>query len=160
MITQEKLKQIFYYDNGNLYWKIRHGSLGMVGKKVGSLMQNGYYTTKINKKSYLIHRLIYLWHHGNLPQFLDHIDLNKGNNKIENLREATKSQNALNRKLLKNNTSGHKNVIFNKKSKKWLVRLTINGKDKDFGYYKNLELAGLVAEEARNITHKEFARHF
>jgi hypothetical protein len=60
----------------------------------------------------------------------------------------------------KNNKSGYKNVQWNKNSKKWHVRLIVNGKDKNFGYFDDVELAGLVAEEARNITHKEFARHF
>lgn len=159
MITQQKVKEIFDYKDGCLYWKIRHGSLGIVGKKAGSLMQNGYYITKINGKSYLIHRLIYLWHYGFLPKELDHIDKNSLNNRIENLRQATRKENACNRGLPKNNTSGYKNVVWNNKSRKWLVRLRIDGKEKDFGYYHDIELAGLVAEEARNKYHKEFVRH-
>lgn len=160
MITHEKLKQIFEYENGKLLWKIRHGSHGQIGKTVGYLNTKGYFQTKINKKSYLLHRLIFLYHHGFLPKIIDHIDGNPTNNRIENLRQATSSENLFNSSLSKNNKSGYKNVQWNKKSNKWRVRLIINGKDKDFGYFDDVELAGLVAEEARNLMHKEFARHF
>lgn len=160
MITHEKVKEIFEYKDGHLYWKIRHGAHGQIGKRVGYLNSKGYFQTKVNNKTYLIHRLIYLWHYKNLPKILDHIDCNKANNLISNLREATVSQNLFNVVLWKSNKSGYKNVQWNKKSNKWRVRLIVKGKDHDFGYYDDVELAGLVAEEARNLMHKEFARHF
>jgi hypothetical protein len=97
--------------------------------------------------------------YGYLPKYIDHIDGNPSNNKIENLREVTNSQNCKNSKISITNKSGVKNVHWNKENKKWRVQLTINGKTKCFGSYDNLDTAELVAQEARNKYHGEYARH-
>ncbi len=156
--TQEQVKSLFNYKDGDLYWKKsltkNHFELN---KKAGSLRGNKYLRVFINKKSYANHRIIFLYHYGYLPKFIDHIDNNKLNNKIENLREATVQQNNCNTKLRKDNTSGIKGV--HKVQKKWLVRVQINNKRKIIGRFDDLELAELVAIEARNKYHKEFARH-
>jgi hypothetical protein len=94
-----------------------------------------------------------------LPEFLDHIDGNTFNNCIENLRPATISQNNCNQVIRKDNTSGIKGVSWCKTWKKWKVRVQINRKRISFGYFKNLELAELVAIEARNKFHGNFAKH-
>jgi hypothetical protein len=82
------------------------------------------------------------------------------NNKIENLRAVTNSQNQFNRKISTKNKTGHKGVCVHTQTGKYLVRVSVNGKDKSFGLYEDLELAGLVAEMAREKYHGEFARHF
>ena len=125
----------------------------------GKKRKDGYIDIKINGKIYLAHRLIFLYHHGYLPKYIDHIDGNQLNNKVENLREATQQENCKNSKISKANTSGVKNVSFNKKSKKWQVSLSIDKKLKHIGFYDDLELAEFVAIEARNKYYKEFARH-
>jgi hypothetical protein len=94
-----------------------------------------------------------------LPNFIDHIDCNKSNNKIENLRVATKSQNQCNRAITLLNKSGVKNVSWSKDRKEWVVQISVNGKKKFIGRYKDLELADLVAQEARDKFHGKFARH-
>ena len=81
------------------------------------------------------------------------------NNKWYNLREATKSQNANNRGPQSNNTSGYKNVYWKKQMKKWNVIIQVKGKLKHFGYYDDIELANLVASEARDSFQGKFARH-
>jgi hypothetical protein len=91
---------------------------------------------------------------------VDHIDGNPSNNRIENLRGATNAQNLQNAKIHQNNTSGIKNVHFDKQKNRWNVQLRIDKKIKHFGLYKDLELAELVATEARNKYHGDFARHF
>ena len=96
---------------------------------------------------------------GYLPKFIDHIDCNPSNNKIENLREATFSQNQHNTKKRITNTSGVKNVHWYKPLKKWMVYIMINKKRKHLGYFNNIELAELVAQEARNKYHGKYARH-
>ena len=77
--------------------------------------------------------------HGELPEFIDHIDGNSLNNRIENLREATNSQNCMNGKLRKTNKSGHKNVYWHKSAKKWSVEIKVFGKKKYFGLFDDLE---------------------
>ncbi len=76
-----------------------------------------------------------------MPKEIDHIDRNKLNNKIENLREVTKSENMANRKKHKTNKSGYKGVAYHKASKKWRASVRINKKDVWIGCYKTPELA-------------------
>ena len=102
MITQEYLKKRFDYEDGKLICKIRN-------KPVGSVNGRGYLLYNINKKSYRVHRLIFLHQHGYLPPLIDHKDRNKLNNCIENLREASVSQNNHNRTGMESNT-GHKGI--------------------------------------------------
>ena len=159
MITQEFLISMFDYSNGNLYWKITKGS-AKKGSFVGKTLDKyGYRKFMVNQKSLLVHRAIFLIHHGYLPEFVDHFDGNKLNNAIENLREATLSQNAQNRKTMKTNKTGIKNVCWVKSINKWRVQIFKNGKHcfkKDF---IDLELAELVATEARDKFHGKYANH-
>jgi len=146
--TQEELKNHYLYDDGNLISKKTNKSVGYKDKA-------GYLSTTLYKKYFLVHRLIFLFHHGYLPRFLDHIDRNKSNNKIENLRECTYQQNNFNRLPSKKTTSGFRNVTKNGNNK-WQVGLTISGIYNYFGSFEDVELADLVAQEARDKYHKQF----
>ena len=95
-----------------------------------------------------------------MPKLIDHIDNDPSNNKIENLREATRHQNGTNAKTWSNNISGAKNVSWHKQCKKWRVRVSINKKMETIGLFDDFDLAELVAVEARNKFHGNFARHF
>ena len=158
-LTQEYLHQLFEYKNGNLYWKENRGNNKICGKKAGSVDKQGYLIIRINKKAYKTHRLMFLYHYGFIPNCIDHIDGNKINNNINNLREATRSQNGCNSKIKKNNTSGVKNVSWSKTNKKWVVQIRKNGKFLYRGFFDDLELAELVAIEARDKYHGKFANH-
>lgn len=158
MITQKLVKELFRYDDGNLYWKVCRQNI-RIGDCVGCLNNTGYMRTKINGKNYLVHRIIYLWHHGVLPNILDHINGNPIDNRIENLREATNRQNQYNSKLRRDNTSGIKGVNWKKSSQKWQVRVRIGTTRKTIGAFKDLELAELVSIEAQHKYYKEFARN-
>jgi hypothetical protein len=150
MITQKECLELFEYKNGNLYRKN--------GKKVGNLNSNGYLRVGIKYKLYDVHRVIFMLHYGFLPKNVDHIDGNPLNNKMENLRPANYQTNAQNRKCRKDNKIAIKGVSQN--GKKWQVRVQIaKDKRKYFGSFDDLELAELVAIEARNKYHKEFANH-
>jgi hypothetical protein len=159
IITQDQVKDLFEYREGELYRKVRTANCVQIGDKAGSLNGTGYLRTRINNKHYQNHRIIFLYHHGYLPQFVDHADNNPLNNKIENLREATAAQNQHNKLIQKNNTSGVKGVSWHKPSNKWLVHLRVNGKKKHFGCYNDIELAELVAQEVRTKYHGQYARH-
>lgn len=160
MLTKEYVAEFFEYKNGFLYRKKRTSRNTRIGDVAGTIKSNGYCYVDLQGKRYGQHRLIFLLHHGFLPKEIDHIDGNPSNNKINNLREATRSQNNRNQRIHKTNNSGVKNVCFCKKTSKWKVQLTLNNKNKNFGRYKDLELAELVATEARNKYHGGFARHF
>jgi len=136
-MNKELVKELFEYRDGNLYWK-NHKYKKLNGKKAGCLLNDGYIQIRVAKKPYLAHRLIYLYHHGVLPDYpleLDHINRNRVDNRIENLRIVTKSENLQNR-LSISNING---ITWHKKSQKWQVQPTINGKQKYLGIYKNLD---------------------
>jgi hypothetical protein len=162
IITQELLHYLFDYKDGNFYWKNLSSkySNAKIGNRAGiSRRQNGYLYIRIFGKVYLHHRMVFLHQKGYLPKMLDHIDGIRTNNRIENLRECSFSENAFNSKLTYKNTSGYKNVVWSKQRKKWRVQMTVYGKNLSFGFYDDIELAALVAEEARDKYHKEFARN-
>lgn len=159
IITKESLNKLFDYKDGELYWKIKTSKKVVIGSKAGSTRADGYTLVRINNKRYYYHRLIFLMHNGYLPDFLDHIDNDKSNNRIENLREATLMQNAQNVKLGKDNTSGIKNVSWSKMMNKWVVKIRINREKKHLGYYADINLAELVAIEAREKFHGNFANN-
>jgi hypothetical protein len=157
IITQDYVKQLFEYRNGELYWKTGQRT-SVLGKKAGTL-KNKYYSVQINGKIYRNHRIIFLMHHGFFPVQVDHINGDTLNNCIENLRAATTFGNNQNRKKSSNNTSGHKGVVWHKGKKKWQVQMSVNNKYKCFGSFDNLELADLVAQEVRDKYHGKFANH-
>ena len=159
MITQDQVKDLFEYRNGDLYWKVANNKKIKIGNKAGTADFQGYLRTRINRKPYLNHRIIFLWHYGYLPQCIDHKDCNPSNNKIENLREATNSQNSCNAKTFSTNTSGVKGVYWSNRDKKWRVTLSLNGRRMYFGCYDNLEQAKLVIQKARLKCHGQFANH-
>ena len=159
-LSQDYFNEILSYSDGVLYWKkspARSIKAGTIAGHNKSTLP--YKRLQICRKNLLQHRVIFLMHHGYLPDLIDHIDGNPNNNKIENLREATYSKNSLNKKLIKSNKSGFKNVCWDKTRNKWLVSLCVKGKLNKIGFFKDLELANLVAQEARDKYHKQFARH-
>ena len=155
MLTQEYLKEKFTYKDGEL---IRNSN----GKAVqcSKSKWHRYLRIGINGKAVALHRIIFLYHHGYMPKITDHIDGDKYNNKIENLREVTQQQNCLNKAHNKNSASTCKNVYWHNKMNKWAVCMSINGVRKRFGYFADIELAYLVAQEARSKYHGEFARNY
>jgi hypothetical protein len=160
-ITQQLLKDLFdYREDGVFIRKVSTSNRVKVGDVVGWKTVNGKYIGLwVNGTSQLMHRMVFLYHHGYVPKYIDHIDNDGTNNRIENLREATHSQNLFNTKRRKTNKSGVKNVIWCKSSNKWGVYLQVRGKQTYFGVYEDLELAELVAMEAREKYQGQFANH-
>jgi len=144
MITQERLKELFEYQDGFLIRKTNRGrgensSRWKAGTVLGHSVKNGYCLASVDYTLYKLHRLIWLWHHGQLPsKHLDHIDGNPANNKIENLREATDSQNMQNQRRPRiNNKLGVQGVY--KVKNRYRAVLTTNGKAKHIGYFSTAE---------------------
>lgn len=158
-ITQELLHELFEYRDGELYWKVKPNRRIKIGDKAGSHNVSGYINVRVMGKYYRAHRLIYCMLHGYFPKYIDHINNNPSDNRIENLRECTQSENLYNKCIQSNNKSGHKGVSWDTKSKKWRVRVYVNCKSNHLGFFDDVELAALVAEEARNKYHGEFANH-
>lgn len=157
--SKEVLHSLFTYKDGELYWKIKPAQRVKIGDTAGCYNQK-YKQVYIFNKRYFLHRIIFMLHHGHISDQIDHIDGNPSNNKIENLRAVTNSQNQLNKKISSKNKTGYKGVSVHTQTGRYFVRLKINGVEKSFGLYEDLELAGLVAQMAREKYHGEFARHF
>jgi len=157
-ISQEYVLSAFDYQDGQLIRKI--GRKGEIGSVAGCVHKGtGYVHIKIKAKSFKAHRLTFLYHYGYLPELVDHIDGNRLNNRIENLREASKQENAQNQKVRLTNSSGVKGVSWHKVNKKWKVALCKNYKPYYFGSYEDKELAYLVAVEATDLLHKKFSAY-
>ena len=158
-ISKINFNTIFQYEAGHLYWKVKPCKKICIGDKAGTYHTAGYWHITINKKKYLAHRLIFMMIHGYLPEYIDHINRIKHDNRIENLRAATSSENQRNRSAFYFSKSGIKNISWNKKAEAWRVSIRNAGKLLYLGQYKDIELAELIAFEARNKFHKEFAYH-
>jgi hypothetical protein len=154
--TQAAYKDIFDYRYGKLFWK-QTKRVDLVGKEAGYEDDNRYMSVKINNKMKKVHRVIFEMFHGYEPKLVDHINGNRKDNRIENLREVTHSQNSLNVSPI-NKDGSVKNVSWHKAAKKWVVRIMKNHKTVYSQYFNDLELAELVAQEARLKFHGEYAR--
>jgi hypothetical protein len=162
MLTQSELKKLLDYnpDTGIFTWTNPKKKTN-IGKIAGCFDSAGYVIIRINKKSYKAHRLAWLYNYGKFPNsLLDHINGIKNDNKLCNLRECTNIENQFNTKLNIRNISGAKGVSWNNQLKKWKVCLNINKQQKHFGYFENLELASLVATEAKIKFHKQFCSNY
>tara|TARA_R110002012_G_scaffold78573_2_gene200108 strand:+ start:9188 stop:9685 length:498 start_codon:yes stop_codon:yes gene_type:complete len=157
-VTQERLKELFKLTDKGLVWKVNRSGV-TIGK--GSIVHKstGYKLLKVDYRQYREHRLVWLYVYGTLPKTLDHIDGNKENNNIKNLREATISENMQNMKISSANTSGVKGVTWNKKRQKWRARVRLNKKEYAAGFYKNLEEAQIAVCKLREKLHGEFTNN-
>ena len=160
-LTHETIRHIFDYKDGHLIWKNPPHKKGPArpGMVAGCRDVLGYWRIGISGRREYAHRLIWLWHHGEMPKVIDHINNDKGDNRIENLRVCTRSQNQMNVPLLNCNTSGIKGVGWAKHMNKWRAFVGILGRSKHIGYYDTKEEAAEAAKAVRLQLHKEFA-HF
>jgi hypothetical protein len=164
-IDTEVLKRRFDYDqiNGGLLWKSceRHPSIKK-SRTVGSLNINGYIESRLfpGGKQFKVHRLVWAFHFGDPGKSeIDHINGNKHDNRIENLRLSTRADNTRNVKLRSNNKSGVKGVSWHKATKKWKAQIQCDKKKIGLGYFKTIEEAKNVVMSARIKLHESFANH-
>jgi len=146
-LTQKLVKDLFDYFDGRLYWKSSmKGTLA--GSEAGNVSPKGYMMVGIKSHNYLLHRVIWLWHKGYMPEGLvDHEDQDKSNNRIENLREASKKCNAINSGVPCNSTSGVRGVSLFRGSERWRATIQDNGNGIYLGLYKNFEDAVMARWE-------------
>jgi len=153
-----KLREAVDYVDGALVWKNNYRKRKK-GRHIGTPHSRGYREARFNGRRCLLHTLVFAYHHGYIPKMVDHIDGDRLNNRIENLRECSYKENGYNSKKRIDNTSGHKGVSWSKAANKWFVRLKIKDTYKYLGVYEDFELACFVADEARNKHHKEYANN-
>ena len=105
-ITQEFLHSKFDYVDGDLYWKTSQGKCKK-GAKAGRFVKDGYVQTCVNYVRLLNHQIVFMMFHGFIPKEIDHINKNVCDNRIENLRMTTRSENLKNRRSWKRTQHGY-----------------------------------------------------
>ena len=163
------LRECFRYEDGELFWIARpskhfrclrdecafNGT--WAGKRASSPMKNGYRLTGVNGKKYLEHRLIYEMMIGSLRQdaSIDHIDHDRSNNRITNLRQCSHAENSANQPGRRDGSTP-KHVYFSKNENKWKVQIRAGGEVHFFGTFASMEEAARVAEAARSRLHGSY----
>lgn len=137
----------FYYDDGDLYWKMTNQRAGWY------CTTNGYRMVDVEGKKYLEHRVIYSLFNDEIPDLIDHINQNKTDNRIENLRPSNKRANSFNSKVRSDNTSGIRGISFSKSNNKWFTYIWKYGKRISGGYFLSLEEA-ILSRQRLEEQHK------
>lgn len=160
MLTAERVREVLSYDpeTGVFVWKQSRGK-AKAGSVAGSKNSDGYLLIGLDREHPSAHRLAWLYVYGEWPTgHLDHIDCNKTNNAIGNLRIADGAQNATNKKINATNTSGFKGVHFNLHAGRWRSILKSRGTSYFLGYFDTPEAAHAAYCAKAAEIHGEFAR--
>ena len=153
-LTQARLKELLSYDpdTGVFVWIKKTNNRILIGSVAGS-PDEGYWYIRIDGKNHRAHRLAWLYVYGEFPDgFIDHMNRERADNRISNLRIATRSVNGQNRKIHNNNTSGIPGVCWHNRKQKWYAKVTNNRKHKHLGSFDTIEKA--IA--ARKAAEKKF----
>jgi hypothetical protein len=145
------LNDLFRYEDGKIFWKIRPCIGRKAGDEAGTRYANGYIVAMYKGIRYPVHRAVWEMHNGPIPTGLvvDHINRDRSDNRIENLRLVTQQQNVWNSKGY--NAIGVKHVEV--RGNRYRVRVL----NRRYGSYESLELADLVAQEVRHKLQGEYA---
>ena len=161
MITHGVLRDRFTYNESDgFFYFNKNISNKKSGDIAGSLMPSGYRVIRVFGRRYYAHRLAWLYVYGKWPDNqIDHINGNKDDNRITNLRNASSCQNNQNSRINKSNSSGFKGVSWNKKSKKWRAYCGAFGRQVHIGLFDDINDAAAAVHEFRSRAHNEFANH-
>lgn len=137
ILTQDRLQQLFTYDatTGHLINK-------QTSKRAGYRHHSGYRNICVDDRTYIEHRVIWLLCHGEWPsKDIDHINRIRDDNRLSNLRLATRAENCQNQPIRRTNGSGLTGVYYHKVSKKWAAVINVNKKQQHLGTYDTFEQA-------------------
>jgi len=155
----EFLRTLFAYDSESeiITWNNPKLSSRPLGLVAGRLERDGYRRIKVRGKLLQAHRVAWCLHYGVEPSSrLDHKDLNRDNNAISNLREATLQQNRVNSNASKNNKCGLKGVCFHKN--RWQATIKVDGATHFLGNFDSPEEAHEAYRQRASKLHGEFER--
>ena len=158
MLTQARLKALITYDpeTGGMTWNMKRGRAHR-RDHAGYVAPDGYWRITIDGKSWLLHRLAWLYMTGDEPPaIIDHADLDRTNNRWANLREATKSQNNANSHTRARSATGFKGVFHHKR--KFRAQISVDGRCKYLGLFSSPEEAHAAYQRAAEAQYGNFAR--
>lgn len=161
MITHERLKELLSYDRttGEFRWLAWRKNSRQAGERAGYSRKDGYVIIVLDNSYYLGHRVAWFYETGSWPaDMIDHINGDPADNRMENLREASRSQNMMNMALPPSNTSGIKGVSYIKSSGKWEAYIGIDRRKIALGIFQNKDDAALARRAAEAKHFGEFAR--
>lgn len=131
-------------ETGKINWKVDHGGR----EALCGLHQLGYLYGRVYKKAFYAHRVAWLLHYGDWPEGeIDHINGNRADNRLCNLRDIPKDVNAKNKRMSSRNKTGYNGVCFNKRNGKYLVQVGSKGFKKFSAHYETLDEAVRVRRE-------------
>lgn len=159
-LSQTALKRELYYDPGTglFTWAPTRSSRARVGKVAGTLRPDGYLQIRICGQTFLAHRWAVLYMTGRWPaEEVDHVNGIRTDNRWENLREATRQQNAANQKR----RTGHRPLPRGVKKylKRFRARIHVGDTDYHLGMFDTPEEASREYEEVAELVHGVFAAH-
>lgn len=157
MLTQEQLKYEINYDplTGIFMWR-RSGSGRNYGERAGQVNSRGYRKITLNRKMWTASHLAWLSVYGTLPTMLDHKNRNSSDDRIDNLRLATRSQNGANRGNVKNTATKTRGVCISADRKKFIAQIRINGNRRYLGTFSTITEAKEVYNKAAEKAFGEF----
>ena len=148
---------IFRYVDGELWWRNQLGNKSRDMLNPVGTIDGGYLRVKYNSKMYYVHRIVYITHHGSIDGIIDHIDRDRSNNQLCNLRDTTHSENCANSRICSRNTSGYKGVHWVGSRSRWRARISVNGRNASLGSFKSIVDAVRVFNLASRMYHGEYS---
>jgi hypothetical protein len=146
-MTQDELKALVVYDAETGRFTATANRVGVeAGRELGGITAHGYVQMGLHGKIYYAHRLAWFYVHGRMPSEIDHINRNRSDNRLANLREVTRSQNNMNR-LGKPSRSNHPGVWKNKSG--WCAVIRVGGQRRYLGNFRTIEQASLAYQAAQ-----------
>ena len=153
MLDLQYLKTVLDYDSntGVFTHRTTRSPKAFPGAKAGRINTNGHRQIGLDGERYMAHRLAWFWVHGIWPSDeIDHINGNRDDNRIRNLRSATRKQNMENQALHCNNASGFRGISWHKANEKWTAYVNHNGKRFYLGIYSSVTEAVAVVRAKRD----------
>ena len=155
--TQARIKELLHYNEstGDLMWKNRMSPRVPAGAIAGCITKDGYRSTKIDQYWIYTHRVIWIYVYGSLPpEYIDHIDGDRLNNKLSNLRAVTNEQNQHNQRPTgRKSESGILGVTINRKENRWQSSIRASGVLCYLGLFETIEEAQKAYKQAKKLLH-------